>query len=72
MGQAKQRRLAKAAGKPWPEDMPKVFLPAEQYLGDDGEWHPQGDRYHRRPRRISPTLALLSAMTGISSKKGLT
>jgi hypothetical protein len=45
MGQARQRRLAKAAGKPWPEDLPKPAGPhAGQYLGNDGEWHRQAVR----------------------------
>jgi hypothetical protein len=58
MGEAKRRREAKADGKPWPEDLPKVYPHAGQYLGDDGEWHPNGDRYHRRPRGMSPVAAL--------------
>lgn len=53
MGEARQRRMAKAAGNPWPEDRPKVFPHAGQYLGDDGEWHPREDYYHRRRGMIA-------------------
>jgi hypothetical protein len=58
MGEAKQRRIAKAAGNPWPEDLPKTYPHAGRYLGDDGEWHIDGDRYHRRPRGSNPAVLL--------------
>lgn len=71
MGEAKQRKLAKAAGKPWVEDQPKVFPHEGQYLGDDGEWHPQADYYHRRrrPNLALPMLLAMAQMGGRSVKK---
>lgn len=71
MGQARQRRLAKAAGKPWPEDLPKPAGPhAGQYLGNDGEWHRQGEG---RPVRLlgleTASLLALEASIGRASRR---
>jgi hypothetical protein len=63
MGEAKQRRIAKAAGNPWPEDLPKVYPHAGQYLGNDGEWHMNRDRYHRRLRGLNITVLLATIAT---------
>jgi len=37
MGQARQRRLAKAAGRPWPEDAPLPSNPKPWYLTEGGK-----------------------------------
>ena len=63
MGQAKQRRLAREAGRPWPEDLPKVIPHEGEHLGDDGEWHPYGDR-PSKSRGISEAAILLSISAG--------
>jgi len=63
MGEAKRRREAKAAGNPWPEDLPKTPLHAGQHLGDDGEWHPNQDRHPRQLRMSTSTLlAIMGAI----------
>ena len=63
MGQAKQRRLAREAGRPWPEDLPKEIPHAGEYIGDDGKWHPHGDRLPK-PRGISAAAILFSIAAG--------
>lgn len=68
MGEAKRRRVAMAAGRPWPEDLPKPDSHAGQYLGEDGTWHPCG--YSARQRSSdSRAIALLAMMAGMGSIK---
>ena len=66
MGEARRRREAKAAGRYWPEDLPKVSPYSRQYLGDDGEWHSrEGLRgQHQRPRPNTALLLSLAATLG--------
>ena len=63
MGEARQRKLAKLAGRPWKEDVPKPPEPS-RYLGEDGKWH-EYPVVRRRPNlRALSIIAAMSAMSG--------
>lgn len=66
MGEARRRREAREAGRPWEEDLPRVSPHAGQVLGDDGEWHSVENirRQHRRPRPDTALLLSLAATLG--------
>ena len=63
MGEAKQRRLAKAAGKPWPQDIPKPPEPY-RYLGDDGQWHGLNEKRHRHDPTAIMALQMATLIAG--------
>lgn len=67
MGEAKLRREAMAAGRPWPKDSPKTDPRDGQYLGDDGKWHPR----ESRPRQSSGQLALLAVVAGMADVRSI-
>jgi hypothetical protein len=64
MGEAKSRKAAKAAGNPWPCDLPKKHPHEGQYLGDDGEWHDYGRAKVGVRGKLVAVVALASLLTG--------
>jgi len=69
MGEAKQRKAAKASGNPWPRDVPQRHPHDGQYFGDDGEWHDQSDWKPRRGREtnLATVVALAALLTSCAS-----
>lgn len=68
MGEAKRRREAREAGRPWERDLPKVDEHAGQYLGDDGLWHHRSEKLSQRPRDAGAA-ALLVALAALGGRR---
>ena len=69
MGEACQRKLAKLAGTPWQQDIPRPPEPS-RYLGNDGEWHeypPKGKRSYRR--RSAGAMSVLLAVSALARNR---
>ena len=66
MGEARQRKQAKLAGTPWPEDIPNPPR-SERTLGQDGTWHDPREvgrgtvMRHPGPKTLS-IIAMVSAL----------
>lgn len=74
MGEARQRRVAREAGRPWDRDLPRPPAPT-RWLWDDGRWHdeprprPGGGGGGGRKTTLGPLLAISALGAGIPATR---
>lgn len=70
MGEARRRREAREAGRPWAEDLLRVSPHAGMVLCEDGEWR-SVENIRRQHRRLRPVTSLLLSLAATMGGTGL-